>query len=119
MTETDGSNSTLTNSNIVTKSLYVDDLRELPSSYSSTGWDVARSFHEAITKLEQYDYQVLSLDHDLASFYGSKEMTGYDIALWLADRKMNGKYVPQQIFVHSANPVGVKNIQAVIDRYLS
>jgi len=99
--------------------LYVDDLRTLPESYPSDKWDVARSFHEAIYLLEKYDYEILSLDHDIASFYGAREMTGYDIALWLAQRKQDNKHVPSTILVHSANPVGRDNILSTIDRYLT
>jgi len=99
--------------------LYVDDLRSLPPEYHPDEWDIARSFHEAIFKLERFGYEILSLDHDIASFYGSKEMTGYDIALWLAQRKQENKHVPNKILVHSANPVGVENITSVINRYLS
>ena len=99
--------------------LYVDDVRPLPDHLVKKGWTQAFSFHEAILKLELLDFAELSLDHDLASFYGAKEMTGYDITLWLAQRKHNGLYVPRKIYVHSANPVGVANMQSVIDRYLT
>jgi len=98
--------------------LYVDDLRSLPEGYLLCEWDIARSYDEAISKLETHNYEKLSLDHDIASFYGGREKTGYDIALWLAQRKHDGLYVPTDIFVHSANPVGAANINAVINRYL-
>lgn len=124
MTDTDGLSSTSTNSTTTTDpkrviGLYVDDLRPLPREYDPEEWDIARSFHQAIVMLEQYPYQVVSLDHDLASFYGQKEMTGYDIAMWMVYKKNEGVYVPRQVFVHSANPIGSQNIQAVIDRYLT
>ena len=100
------------------KGLYVDDIRELPEMYE--GWDVARNYDEAIRLLAVNEYECISLDHDIASWNESgREMTGYDIALWLADRKVHGEYVPPNINVHSANPVGVKNIQGVVDRYLT
>lgn len=95
--------------------LWVDDIRQPPSDE----WTIARSFHEAIVKLELIDFQEVSLDHDIASFYGNREMTGHDIVNWLVQRKMDGKHVPPIIKVHSANPVGVDNMEALIDRYLS
>lgn len=98
--------------------LYVDDIRDLPKKFGS-GWCSARSFHEAILKLELIDFDEVSLDHDIASFYGNKEMTGYDILLWMVQRKMDGKHVPTTIHVHSANPVGVERMEGVIKRYLS
>ena len=99
--------------------LYVDDCRELPETLQEAGWTRARSFHEAIVKLELIEFKELSLDHDLASFYGYTELTGYHIVKWLVQRKQDGFYVPPKIYIHSANPVGCENMQAMIDRYLS
>ena len=97
------------------KKLWVDDERPIPDD----SWDRAYSFHEAVLKLELLQYAEVSLDHDLASFYGNTEMTGYDIVKWLVQRKMDGLYVPFSCKVHSANPIGVVNMQHLIDRYLS
>lgn len=92
--------------------LYVDDLRPCPE-----GWDVARNFHQAIVMLDTGDYDEVSLDHDIASFYGNKEMTGNDVLQYLIMKKLEGAKVPTTIHVHSANPVGVKKMQEDIDRY--
>lgn len=99
------------------KRLWVDDERPLPQNYSKDEWTVARSFHEAIVKLELMEFDEVSLDHDLASFYGYTEMTGYHIVQWLVRRKMDGKHVPAVVNVHSANPVGVRNMMSLIERY--
>lgn len=96
-----------------TKRLYVDDLRECPK-----GWELARSFHDAIHMLETYDFDEVSLDHDIDSFYGMKEMTGRDILNWLIARKVDGtKHTPAIVHVHSANPVGRATMLADIKRY--
>lgn len=92
--------------------LYVDDLRPCPD-----GWDVARNFHEAIVKLETREYDEVSLDHDIASFYGNKEMTGRDILNWLIARKLEGDNTPEIVRVHSANPVGCATMEEDINRY--
>lgn len=99
--------------------LWVDDERPQPERTDECTWIKATSFHQAIVLLEEYKFDEVSLDHDIASFYGSKEMTGYDIVKWLAERKHNDMYVPPIIKVHTANPVGRDNMQATIDRYLS
>lgn len=100
------------------KGLYVDDIRNPPQNCE--GWDIARNWNEAIILLSTNEYDRISLDHDIASFReDGREMTGYDIALWLAQRKHDGLYVPPHVYVHSANPVGVENIQSVINRYLT
>lgn len=98
--------------------LWIDDTREIPPDLLELGWTSARSFHEAIFKLELIEFQSVSIDHDIASFYGYTELTGYHIVKWLVQRKMDGLYVPSDIRVHSANPVGVENMQSTIDRYL-
>lgn len=94
--------------------LYVDDERKIPD-----GWDFARNYNDAIDKLSNFNYDELSLDHDIASFDSdNNEKTGYDIALWLAERKNNGAYVPGVIYCHSANPIGKQRIEGVVARYL-
>jgi hypothetical protein len=98
-------------------SLWVDDVRPIPDAYGNE-WCSARSAWEAILKLELIEFEIVSLDHDLASFVGNKELTGYDILLWLIDRKVNNLGpVPKEIRVHSANPVGVERMESMIDRY--
>jgi hypothetical protein len=103
------------------RGLYVDDIRNIPASYQNDNevWDLARNYDQAIKMLQITDYDMLSLDHDIASWNDDgREMTGYDITLWLAQRKIDGLYTPPEIFVHSANPVGVRNMNAVLDRYV-
>jgi len=95
--------------------LFVDDVRERPDDT----WDLAPSFHVAILDLEVFDYDEVSLDHDLASFYGSREMTGRDILNWLIARKIEGKHTPRIVKVHSANSAAWPTMQADIDRYFS
>ena len=95
--------------------LFVDDVRERPDDT----WDLAPSFHVAILDLEVFDYDEVSLDHDLASFYGTREMTGRDILNWLIARKIEGKHTPRIVKVHSANPAAWPAMQEDIARYFS
>jgi hypothetical protein len=89
--------------------LYVDDIRNPPFPAV-----VARSYAEAISMLESTEFEIISLDHDLACFDGDRELTGYDVAIWLEERAHSGIAVPE-IRIHSANPVGRARIQSVID----
>lgn len=98
--------------------LWVDDIRPIPDDLLNEGWCCARSFHEAIIKLELMEFEAVSLDHDIASFYGNKEMSGQDIVWWLVDRKQQGKYTPPIIKVHSANPVGWAAMSDTVKRFL-
>lgn len=92
--------------------LYVDDLRDAPE-----GWDIARNFHQAICMLETGKYDTVSLDHDIASFYGNKEMTGRDVLNWMIACKVEGKLNWNTVTVHSANPVGRQTMLEDIARY--
>lgn len=96
--------------------LWVDDVRPAPA-----GWNLAVNYDEAIKSLSTNQYDEVSLDHDIASYDSTgRERTGYDIALWLANRKVAlGEYVPPIVKCHSANPPGRQRIEGVIDRYLT
>lgn len=99
--------------------LWIDDVRPVPNGLAEQGWTCARSGWEALLKLELLEFEEVSFDHDLASFVGNKEINGYDILLWLVQRKLDGHYVPSKVYVHSANCVGVPKMQDLIDKYLS
>lgn len=93
--------------------LFVDDLRN-PNQpprwkFWSKRWAVARTFDDAIRLLTLHNIQELSLDHDLG-----EEKTGYDIAKWLEKRAYYGFTVPKAVTIHSANPVGRKNIELAL-----
>lgn len=97
--------------------LWVDDIRNPPADI--TGCDIARSYAEAIAYLGKNEYETIYLDHDLASFEADgREKTGYDLVLYIVQRKMDGLHVPKNYHLLTANPVGHENMQAVIDRYL-
>lgn len=85
--------------------LFVDDVREPPASE----WIVARTYQEAIDFLQTGFVKILSLDHDL----GTRE-TGYDIAKWIETRVATEDFVPPEIQIHSANPVGRQNIELAV-----
>lgn len=88
--------------------LYLDDVREAPC-----GWVRVRSVNAAKSLLSLGKVIHLSLDHDLGDFakYGGD---GYELVKWMAEM---GNWPIGEITVHSMNPVGRQNMQAVIDRY--
>lgn len=93
--------------------LYVDDIRDPKQprwwQFWKERWTVARTHDEAIRLLTDNDVNTLSLDHDLGTYE-----TGYDIAKWLEKRAYYGFRVPDNVLIHSANPVGRSNIRAAI-----
>lgn len=95
--------------------LFLDDER-MPKDNSRT-WTIARSTEEAKKLvLERGVPGYTSFDHDL-----SGEDIALDFVKWMIDQDLDGKLKIPEDFrfnVHSANPVGAKNIQKLLDGYL-
>lgn len=99
------------------KNIYLDDIRACPE-----GWTLARNYDECIKLLQEGDCEYLSLDHDLGDFDDDPEKeffilewkTGYDVVKWMVE---NNVWPQISITLHTANPVGRKNMRALLTRY--
>lgn len=94
--------------------VYIDDIRNPKAS----DFAVVRSSSEAINYFVKNGCpSYISFDHDLGG-----EDTSMKIVHWLIERDLNenGKFIPSDFdfHVHSANPVGVKNIEGLLNSYL-
>lgn len=87
--------------------LFVDDMRDPPDGT----WTVARTYLEAVTILEGGSVEKLSLDHDLGVY---EEANGCDIAQWMVDNTVEW---PHTIIIHTANPLGREDIEAVLRQH--
>ncbi|GAA3700224.1 cyclic-phosphate processing receiver domain-containing protein [Gordonia hankookensis] len=84
--------------------LWVDDLRPAP-----VGWRWCTTSAAAIDALSGSEpVDELSLDHDLGG-----DDTTRPIVLWMCE---HGVW-PEEVRVHSANPVGVEWLEGMIARY--
>lgn len=88
--------------------IWLDDERTPPDN----DWKWCKTVPEAIVLMTRDDIELISLDHDLGE--EGVLATGYDFVKWMAENNRWPKYSP---LIHSANPVGRKNMQSVIDRY--
>ena len=89
--------------------IFLDDIRNAPK-----GFVLARTCSEAIRLISEPEpITILSLDHDL----GEGQETGYELMKLLEIWAHEGFWslIPQYFEIHSANPVGRKNMQAAID----
>ena len=87
------------------RTLLIDDIRNLEADV------IARNYTEGIKQLQlNGPWDLLLLDHDLASFVNGREMTGYDVMCWL---EQHLEYLPKSIQCVSANPVGRNRIELV------
>ena len=95
--------------------LYLDDER-VPKT--SGPWVIVRSFNEAVSYVSLNGIpEFISFDHDIHS----EPNTGYTFALWLIEQDLDGiiRFPSNFKFnVHSANPIGKKNIESVLKNYL-
>lgn len=86
--------------------LYIDDIRPVPPGFDL----VARNYQDAVNYLMDGNIGFVSFDHDL----GTKH-TGYDIAKFIEQSAFTGTLSKIMWAIHSANPVGVKNITAAMN----
>lgn len=93
--------------------LLIDDLRTIgyiSSTYGIDVTDIAITGDLGIERLKEGNWDLVLLDHDLGS---ATDKTGYDVMCFLEE---NSQYLPKEIFLVTANPVGRHNMQVVIDR---
>ena len=82
--------------------VWLDDVRPMPADF-----DVhCRTADCAIALIGSYLVDHISFDHDLGS-----EDTGYDVAKVIEEMAADGECGPPTYAIHSANPVGRKNIE--------
>ncbi len=67
------------------------------------GWVWCKTPHEVIELLSAGGVELVSLDHDVSVFEGERELTGYDVLLWVEEQVATAGFVPPEIRVHSAN----------------
>lgn len=88
--------------------MWLDDERPMPK-----GFDLhVRTAEEAIRAIKSGRVVEVSLDHDLGN---ERFGTGYDVAKFIEESAFDGSIAPLKVSVHSANPVGTKNIKRCID----
>jgi hypothetical protein len=89
------------------KTLLIDDMRDIKAS------KVARNYTDGLTALTSEKWDVLYLDHDLASYVDGAEKTGYDILVFLEEHP---EHLPGKIELVTSNPVGRQKMQVVINK---
>ena len=89
--------------------LFIDDVREPPSDE----WIVVRSSAEALDYVKNNGWpRFISFDHDLGG-----EDTTMIFLKHLVYEHWDGTTLPPDYVVHSANPVGAKNIVSFMESW--
>lgn len=86
--------------------LFIDDMRPMPTEFNV----LARTFDQAVMALASMEVSTISFDHDLGD-----TVTGYDIACLIEKGARERILMPMKWSIHSANPVGRKNIKAAME----
>lgn len=112
--------------------IYLDDLR---APRTVKDWIICRNFQEFKSAIKEWgkdanlqsfpDDLYISFDHDIDSYNDEgKEETGYDALKWFVQVLMNNPFKLEfirdciTINVHSANPIGRKNIEAYWENFI-
>jgi len=94
--------------------IWVDDERSMPEGFDYH----VKTAAEAIDLLQQGRVTRISLDHDLGGL--AEFETGYFIAQFIEMAAHNGWIPPIEWEIHTANPVGRRNMEAALrnaDKY--
>ncbi len=122
------------------KKLFLDDIRQPkdacyivlnPKIYWEDDWVVVKNYVEFCSWIKRNGLpDIVSFDHDLADIHYEVdfndwndntseqlgvEETGLDCAKWLANYCLDNGFKLPEYHVHSANPVGKKNIKSYLD----
>ena len=98
----------------MTYRLFLDDER-FPAD-DGYDWVIVRTGEAAIKYVCENGFpSFVSFDHDLGD-----GITGKDVAKWLIERDLDHSDMPDDFdfTVHSQNPVGAKNIEMTLGRYI-
>jgi len=95
-------------------------LAHTPPSLVHLGeWVIARSYKEAVEAIDRLGFPTfVSFDHDIGT---EAQKTGLDVAKYLIELDLDTGTMPEDFAfeVHSANPIGRRNIAMLFKSYLA
>jgi hypothetical protein len=127
--------------------LFLDDLRtprmgaknlpEYKDLYENEEWVTVRNYNDFVNHIKYYGLpDMISFDHDLGiehikyyfdngghdnppdpSVADFQEKTGYDCAKWVVNYCIDNNLNLPNYLIHSANPIGKKNIESYLENF--
>jgi len=92
--------------------IWLDDIRSMPDNYTHHAFSVDEAKNLICTAENNGEIiEVIDCDHDLGDYYNFGG-DGIKLLDWLIER---GTFYP--IRLHTANPVGRKNMMMLLERY--
>src|SRR3990167_753983 len=97
--------------------LFVDDIRPCPDET----WTLARTVSEAISAINTFDFEIISLDHDISHqvIVGQTsrpfpcDETFTPVAMFIAE-KYRDKDKKPEIIIHTSNPAGALRMSNIL-----
>lgn len=102
--------------------LWVDDIRQAPDDT----WMVARSITSAVNAIQHFEFEEISLDHDISHQVSVGELSRpypcpecFCPVAWLLKEKMWGREASERprITIHTSNPVGAVELEAILEDF--
>lgn len=98
--------------------LYVDDIRNAPDE----SWTLARTINAAINALSRWDFEEISLDHDISHQIVMGEMSRpfrcdecfCAVARYIAAIEGTRASPPPKLTLHTSNPVGAEDMRDIL-----
>lgn len=100
--------------------LFIDDIRNAPTE----DWIVCRSVTEAIRTIARFGREIteISLDHDISHQVAVGSLSRpypctecfCGVAYYIAKEWDGREYSPLKVTMHTSNPVGAKEMQAIL-----
>ena len=100
--------------------LFVDDIRNAPDD----GWVVARTVRAAFNALDNFEFDVVSLDHDISHQVALGKLSRpypcdetFAIVATYLGVISRGREKQPEVIIHSANPIGANIIVGICEKY--
>lgn len=97
--------------------LYIDDIRKAPDD----SWHLARTVEAAISAIDTFDFEVISLDHDISHQVSVGESSRphpcsetFTSVAYFIKEKYRGIDSKPKIMIHTANPAGAVRIARIL-----
>lgn len=100
--------------------LFVDDIRDIPDE----SWTLARTINAAITAIDTFDFEVISLDHDISHKHTKYDSypcnETYTAVAYFIREKYKDKLLMEcpKIIIHTSNPSGAVKMAGILHKFI-
>src|SRR5262245_13435453 len=89
--------------------LFIDDIRNEPDP----SWTLARTINAAVSAIDTFEFETISIVHDISHDGVACRETVTAVALFLKE-KYRDTFVRPKIVIHASNPAGAIRIRGIL-----